>query len=256
MMLRVMLAFLCLWAGAAQAQDSAFLYSKSQLAIIRKSLQQDPNMLPWQKQQAEELARIVFNVEVRDGRSLYNQKGWFSLSGYEERSGVLLAFSSPTLSPIVRSQQYAPVDILMIDRQGKVTQILPNIMLSDLEEGILPQSPILAFLFLKSGTCEQLVIAPGDMVEFSIFKKPPTVLGNPVATEGQSEQPVAEEELLVVPPQRFIIPSKQPSPQLPFKRSYHDKPTAKGALKPADRNVPQEDMLENLYVPPKKGSSR
>lgn len=207
-------------ADAASAKEIPFLYSKSQLAITRKSLQQDPNLLPWQKQQADALARIVFNIEVRDGRSLYNQKGWFNLSSYEERSGVLLAFTSPTLSPIVGSAQYAPVDILFIDRQGVVTEILPSIMLSELEQEIMPQSPVQAFLFLKSGTCEQLVIAPGDEVEFSLFKKPPTVLSTtrqegeltPLPAQAVPIEEPAEPDLSHMP-KRYLLKSKSDKPK-------------------------------------------
>lgn len=163
----------------AQSAEIPLLYSKSELIIARKSLTPDPSLLPWQKDAAEAQNKLTFTIEVRDGRSLYNQQGWFNLSSYEEQSGVLLAFSSPTQSPIVASKQYAAVDILFIDLQGRITQIVPNIMLAELQEEIVPAAPVLAFLFLKSGTCEKMFIKPGDEVEYSLFKKPPTVLTAP-----------------------------------------------------------------------------
>ena len=97
-----------------------------------------------------------------------------------------MAFGKPVIKPIVRSNQYAPVDILFIDKQGKITQIAPNILLSELEDDIYPSSPILAFLFLKGGACADLQINAGDQVQYSLFKKPPVILNAP-------GQPPAEE---------------------------------------------------------------
>ena len=178
-------------------------YSRSQLAILRKGLKMDPSLLPWQQQKAMEANKLVFEIEVRDGRSLYGQEGWFNLSSYDDNKGVLLAFGAPVLTPIIRSAQYAPVDILFIDREGVITQIVPKVQLAELEQQIMPQSPILAFLFLKSGMCEKLVINPGDVVDYEIFRPSPVILGAP------------PEKAQVVPQPAQLPQAAPPTPQLP-----------------------------------------
>lgn len=161
-----------------ESNSIPFYYARSSIIINRKSLPplQD---LPWQEQPTPQDPAIVFDVEVRDGMSMYNQKGWFNLSSYSEQTGVMLAFGEPTIQPIINSAQYAPVDILFIDKQGKITQIVPNILLSELDQDIYPNSEILAFLFLKGGSCANLSIHAGDDVQYSLFKKPPLILNAP-----------------------------------------------------------------------------
>jgi len=163
--------------------SSPLLYSRANIVITRKvvPLKTIPP-LPWQKGPAAtvpDAAGVGFDVEVRDGMTLYNQKGWFNLSSPSEKNGVLMVFDAPGLPPVTPATQYAPLDILLIDREGTVLQIIPDIKLSELDQDIVPSSPVLAFLFLKGGLCQKLSINPGDVVEYKLFKKPPTVLSAP-----------------------------------------------------------------------------
>jgi len=156
--------------------SATIFFSKDKLRIHRKIIPKPAQkLMPWQV--AEDA--VDFDVEIRDGMSLYNQNGWFNLSSYSDKEGVMMAFSEPSIQPIVNSSQYAPVDILFIDKQGKITQIVPSILLSDLEQDITPSEQILAFLFLKGGACTDLSINAGDEVEYSMFKKPPRILNAP-----------------------------------------------------------------------------
>lgn len=172
------------FASPATANENIpLLYTRETLTIQRAAQPQ-----PWQegqppKEHIQEQAAsgVTFDVEVRDAKSFYSQKDWFNLSGPTDDSGVLLVFAQPGKSPIIASKQYAPLDILFIDAQGRVTQIVPNILLSNLGQQIVPQNPVLAFLFLKGQTCQRLGINPGDIVNYKIFSQPPLVLGDPVA---------------------------------------------------------------------------
>jgi len=181
-------AWLFLWMAlswAAMADESTPLfYTRSNIVVIRKTPPQKTiPPLPWQAQGqptvVQDDPRVLFDVEVRDAMALYSQKGWFNLSSPSEKDGVLLAFSASGTTPIVHSTQYAPLDILLIDHEGTITQIIPNIKLSELDQDIVPSSPVLAFLFLKGGLCEKLSIRPGDTVEYKLFRKPPVVLTVP-----------------------------------------------------------------------------
>lgn len=189
----------------ANAQSNSQIdYVRTNIILRRKSMPgpkpapASEQPMPWQHDESiirptpeeteQENPDIVLDVEIRDGMSLYNQSGWFNLTSYSEKQGVMMAFSKPDLKPIVRSTQYAPVDILFIDKQGTVTQIVPNILLSDLEDDIYPSAPILAFLFLKGGTCAYMNVNVGDEIQYSLFKKPPLILNSPPAKEPQSSQ--------------------------------------------------------------------
>lgn len=175
----VMIALLALLPLTATADDLPLLYSRNDISIVRKNPPAAAPM-PWQgKEGTPENPAIVLNAEIRDATALYNQKGWFNLNTPSENGGVLMMFTAPTIMPISYMAQYAPVDIALVDKEGKITQIIPNITLSQLEQDIVPESPVLAFLFLKGGICEKLSIAPGDMVEYKLFKKSPTVIGEP-----------------------------------------------------------------------------
>ena len=189
----IFFALTCTASFAIADESMPLLYTRSSIAIARAALQAAP--LPWQKpEEAQAATQLLLDVEIREAATFYSQKGWFNLSSPSEAGGVLLAFSSPTMAPIIASSQYTPLDILMIDDKGVIISILPNLMLSELSEDMYPPRPILAFLFLKGGACEKLSIRPGDIIDYKLFKKPPTML-------------LAPESAGVAPPQ---IPIKEP----------------------------------------------
>ncbi len=161
-----------------ESSNIPFYYARTNIVINRKSLT-PVEALPWQENPTAQDPDLVLDVEIRDGMSLYNQNGWFNLSSYSEQSGVMMAFGEPIIQPIIPSPQYAPSDILFIDKQGKITQIIPNILLSELDQEIYPDAPILAFLFLKGNSYKNLSINVGDEVQYSLFKKPPLILNAP-----------------------------------------------------------------------------
>jgi uncharacterized membrane protein (UPF0127 family) len=173
----LLLALLTVPVAAQADTDTPLYYSRSTLTIHTKS-EPPKSALPWENN----ASGIGFNVEVRDAMAMYNQKGWFNLSSQSDKNGVMMVFSAEGLAPVIRMTQYAPFDILLIDHEGNIKQIIPNIKLSDLSDDITPASPVLAFLFLKGGTCQKLGIAPGDIVDYRIFKRPPVVLSAPGAT--------------------------------------------------------------------------
>ena len=197
-----MLLLACMGAAtAAQAADRGAVltaYSRSEVSILRKGLKVDPSLMPWQEHKALEERKLVFEVEVREGKSIYGQEGWFNLSGYDDNKGLLLTFPAPVQTPILPASQYVPVDILFIDKEGVVTQIAPKVILAELEDPIMPQAPIMAFLFLKSGMCEKLVINPGDIVDFSIFKPSPVILGVQQRQGGGEDKKAAP--MIITPP--------------------------------------------------------
>jgi uncharacterized membrane protein (UPF0127 family) len=190
----LLIALLTLPVAAMAEQSAALIYTKTTIQIDRKNLPPQSQPLPWlpKTDTPVEKPGIVFDVEVRDAMALYNQKGWFNLSSPDDKTGVLMAFSAPGIAPISASSQYAPLDILMIDAQGKIIQIVPGVLLSELAQDILPPAPVLAFLFLKGGTCASLSISPGDTVEYKLFHKSPTILNAPQAEKTAPEEKAAK----------------------------------------------------------------
>ncbi|MEQ1705741.1 MAG: DUF192 domain-containing protein [Rickettsiales bacterium] len=183
-------------ANAAKEYNASIDFVRTNIVILRKSmpkpkmdpvppmpLQDDSIIRPVPENIEPEDPALAFDVEIRDGMSLYNQSGWFNLSSYSEKSGVMMVFARPDTKPIIRSTQYAPVDILFIDKQGTITQIAPSINLSEIEEDIYPSAPILAYLFVKGGTCANMHINVGDEVQYSLFKKSPLILDSPPPKE-------------------------------------------------------------------------
>lgn len=166
-------------AGDAAADRAMPLsYSRTEIVITRAAPPAS-DMLPWQDAATYVDPGAAFDTEIREGTTLYRQEGWFNLSAQKEDGAVMLLFSVPVVTPIIASSQYAPLDILMISKEGRIEQIMPSLLLSELEEEIYPPNPILAFLFLPGGACEQYSIRPGDYVNHPRFKKPPKILSVP-----------------------------------------------------------------------------
>lgn len=193
--------FLCLLIGLfasfllvseGLAREGALTYSRTHIIIMRASADADsPPPLPWRDAQASaDSPGIIFDVEIRDASILYHNDGWYNLSGPSEKSGVMLMFSAPTIAPLMASAQYAPLDILMVDSEGTINQILPNLMLSQLTEEIMPERPVKAFLFLQGGICKAMGIQPGDRVLYKKFRQPPTVLSIPAKAAATPALPV------------------------------------------------------------------
>jgi hypothetical protein len=196
--------------------DDAITYSRTNIVIMHSGDEQRaPAPLPWQTNVSpENSSGVVFDVEIRDAMVLYNQRGWYNLSGPNEKSGVMLLFSDPGIAPLSASSQYAPLDVLMIDKEGNIVQIIPNLMMSELEQDILPQQPVRAFLFLKGGMCQQMQIKPGDYVLYKLFRRSPTVLMAPPPAEGaQPSQPQAPMKPMLTRPAPDNLKGVLPTPQ-------------------------------------------
>jgi len=202
------------WTMPSMADTSVpLLYTRSTIVITRYHL---PPPMPWQGKNApQENPRIPFDVEVRDAMTLYSQKGWYNLDSPSVKSGVLMMFRAPGISPIMRMTQYAPLDILFIDREGKITQIIPNINLSALDQEIMPENTVLAFLFLRGGTCKALSVNPGDIVDYKLFKKPPVILSVPVTSDQKPAADAASSNAPALPVQSSPLPPPpESSPQI------------------------------------------
>jgi uncharacterized membrane protein (UPF0127 family) len=135
--------------------------------------------------------QLMLDAEVKDALNFYRQDGWINLRAMREDHAVLLVFEQLSQDPILPASNYAPIDILMVDEQGKITEIAPSLILASLEQEIYPQKPVKAFILLAGGSTGRLAIKPGDEVIYSIFKKPPPIVSesSPDATAPTPEIP-------------------------------------------------------------------
>lgn len=214
-----LLVICCLVVPGAPLADEPlqFFYSRDSLTLMRNRVPLVPPSLPWLASTPDNPA-VTLDVEIRDATTIYNQEGWYNFSAPSEKGGVLLAFSEPGTAPIVRATEYAPLDILLIDSEGRITQILPSLKLSELNEAIVPEHPVLAFLFLKGGQAQRLSINPGDVVEYRLFKKSPVIItGNMPRKPGGAQAPAVAETL--IDPQELA-----PSAYRPTVREPEDSP--------------------------------
>jgi uncharacterized membrane protein (UPF0127 family) len=202
-----------LWVSSPShaTQQGPLAYSRTNIVLMRASmLDKGPAPLPWQRDSLPaDSPGVIFSVEIRDGMTLYNQEGWYNLSGLSDKNGLMLIFTAPGIAPLAPMSQYAPLDILMIDKEGTVIQIMPNLVLANLEDDMMPSSPILAFLFLPGGTCEANGINPGDRVMHKAFKRAPAVLTSPTNPVPQPKATSAP--LLAAPtnPVDATVPAQQ-----------------------------------------------
>lgn len=118
---------------------------------------------------------LTFEVEVRPEDAM-KLEYIHTLNTLNAGSGVMIAFTAPSMVALPILKVYTPVDALFISDNGTVTQILPNVTLGELNQQIMAHEPVKAFLFLKAGEATAQAIRPRDVVTGSMFTPAPPVL--------------------------------------------------------------------------------
>ena len=72
--------------------------------------------------------------------------------------------------PLMPLQVFTPVDVIVLDTQGLVSQLIPNVVLAGLSQEIVASRPTKAFLYMKAGTIEVYALEPNDRVEHPYFR--------------------------------------------------------------------------------------
>lgn len=123
----------------------------------------------------EARAPITFSIEVRPEDAM-RLEYIHTLNTLTDNSGVMIAFTAPSLVALPMMKVYAPVDALFVDNTGKILQILPKVVLGEMAQEVLAPQPVKAFLFLKSGTAAAQSIRPGDIITGPMFTPAPAVV--------------------------------------------------------------------------------
>lgn len=153
----------CFYSMSVQAAQ--FFYSRDRLSIMRASLPAASEPLPWQTSPVAPEPLVTIDVDVKDGASLYQQNGWFELSALPEGTGMVLVFDTPKIMPLTHLTQYTALDILFIDGENKISQIMPNMLLSAVDHKVSPEKPAKAVLLLQAKSADHLSIHIGDTVQ-------------------------------------------------------------------------------------------
>jgi uncharacterized membrane protein (UPF0127 family) len=162
--MRLIITLLCLCISSYAFAASPVIFSRSNLTIHSQSNDEE-------NKQTEH----TFTVEIKSPQLLENQN-FFSLPSLSATHAIMIAYPNPTDAPITYQQIFTPLDILVIDRHGEIIKILPNLVLSQLQQDVLVAKPYLALLFLQSGIAETSGIKPKNLIKFKLFQNRTVVL--------------------------------------------------------------------------------
>ncbi len=175
MLSRALLA-LMLFASAAQAQVTPVIFERENIRIespLQKMVMKDPKEAEAPAPTAH--APLVFDVEIRPEDAL-RLEYIHTLNSLTDTSGVMIAFSAPSVVALPPLQVPTAVDALFVMNDGTVAQIMPNVVLADITQEIVAQKPIKAFLFLKAGAVAAKAIQPGDVIYGKRFASKPQLM--------------------------------------------------------------------------------
>jgi uncharacterized membrane protein (UPF0127 family) len=119
---------------------------------------------------------LMFNAEIRDAENAARSPGWFNYAVPDAKKAAMLTHVRPAIARVTSADGYAPVDVLFVDMYGNIREIMPSIVPAELTEPIASREPVLAVIYLKSGTVASANIRPGDHVSHAIFAKKPVIL--------------------------------------------------------------------------------
>lgn len=169
--------------SVANAEEMPLFYARTTVVILPQRLQAPPPPpLPWLPKQEENSPQNItqpaqglsFDAELRDARSVHTA-GWVNLSDLGEFQALMLMFPSPVMAAIRPVRDYSAYDVLTVSQDGQIRQILPNLVLAELQQPYQTPSEVKAILYLRGGTCDRRGIAPGDRVLHKTFKAPTAV---------------------------------------------------------------------------------
>ncbi len=172
---------ICLSTFSAHASGEPLVYRRDSITIMPagvysvKVLTGDEDETKKSKKKTKVREPIAMDVEIRSVQAL--QSEWFySASQAQADKAVMIMFDPPTDVPLMNMRIYEPLDVIYIDEEGKIIQIVPEVVLADLQEPIGAEHLVRSWLFLQGGSAERLDIRPKDRVEHPLFNPRPRVL--------------------------------------------------------------------------------
>lgn len=166
-------AVIGLYTAAAQAapMHSPVIFSRTGLMIHAGAVAAENPDIPARPKQA----RITMTAEMRPS-SAFEDPGTYLTRPLGPTDAYLVPLPDRPLRTLRPSNVLSPVDVLVIDRQGVIRQIFPNLVLNALELPITLPENSAAVLYLASGSAQLLNIKPHYIVEHPLFAPPPQVI--------------------------------------------------------------------------------
>lgn len=158
---------------------------------------------------------LLFNAEIRDAENAARSPGWYNYAVPDAKKAAMLTHIRPSIARVTTADGFAPVDILFVDTYGIIRQIMPSLVPAELSEPVSSTEPVLAVIYLKSGTALKAGIQPGNHVSHAIFAKKPVVLteentpaipaATPPATDTSQASPITA--LFPSDPAKPLVPA-------------------------------------------------
>ena len=171
-----LLAFLLLaLPSIASAQTSPVIFERQDIVILPadisvQTIEQGREIAP-----PKDHSPLRFSVEIRPEDAM-KLEYIHTLNTLTDTTGVMIAFTLPTLVSLPSFTVSTPVDVLFVDQQGIILQMLPGVIPANITQDIMAKEPVRAFIYLKNGIIKAKNIRPGDRVESTVFTPPPPVI--------------------------------------------------------------------------------
>lgn len=171
-LLRFVSVLVLLCSLPAVAQQNPIIFERQDMTIIPHA---EPEMTPEGVPNVDRREPQRFSIEIRPEDAM-KLEYIHTLNTLTDETGVMIAFSLPTMSSLPYMRVYTPVDILFVDNQGIIMQMLPDAVLADLYQDVMAKDPVKAFVFLKAGTIMARHIKPHDRIDNPVFTPPPAII--------------------------------------------------------------------------------
>lgn len=158
--------------ATALAQSNPIIFERQDMTIIPRA---EPPTTPEGIPNIDRRLPLRFSVEIRPEDAM-KLEYIHTLNTLSDDSGVMIAFSMPTMSSLPFMRVYTPVDVLFVDNQGFILQMLPEAVLAELYQDVMAKDPVKAFVFLKAGTIKNKNIKPHDRIDNAVFTPPPAII--------------------------------------------------------------------------------
>lgn len=176
----------CLFPIAVTAKDKPLVFQREILTIIPKNdtkgptpetgrTQKEAENTQSEKASKQERQSFRFYTDMRTEQVL--ELDWIkSLRRVGPDRTMTITFTPPRYDVIYPNNSQQELDVLSITPQGEIVQIIPNLILAELNAPIETAEPVAARLILQGGAAETLDIRPGDRVSHPIFRPDPKIL--------------------------------------------------------------------------------
>jgi uncharacterized membrane protein (UPF0127 family) len=159
----------------ASAQASPVIFERQDIVILPADVSAQTNEQGREIPPPENHPSLRFSVEIRPEDAM-KLEYIHTLNTLTDTTGVMIAFTLPTLVSLPTFTVSTPVDVLFVDQQGIILQMLPGVIPANITQDIMAKEPVRAFIYLRNGIIKAKNIRPGDRVESTVFTPPPPVI--------------------------------------------------------------------------------